>query len=164
RASGLSMGPGAHGSPRPGPDLFPEDCLSVPVLPTCLALILCDKVVHHRDTGHSDVLGAFWEIRLPSFPGHSGPFTVWVVLVNGAGRAPMRLKLELLPPDRLEEEPIVDIRFTMEFTDRRVVRIYLGRVEGLHLVSPGHYRVTLTAHDVTLVQADFIASETQFPS
>lgn len=136
----------------------------MPVLPTCLALILCDKVVHHRDTGRSDVLGAFWEIQMPSFPGHTGPFSLWVVLVNGAGRMPMRLKIKFLPPDRLEEEPIVDIRFTMEFTDPRVVRMYVGRIEGLDLDRPGHYRVALTAHDVTLVQGHFIVVQTESPS
>jgi hypothetical protein len=130
----------------------------LPVLPTCLALILCDEVVHHPGTGTSDLLGAFWTRQAPSFPANTGPFTVWVALVNGAGRIPMRLKCELLP-DRLEEEPVVDIPFTMEFPDPRVVRVYLGRVDGLDLARPGRYRVTLTAHDVTLVQGYFIAEQ-----
>jgi len=132
----------------------------MPVLPTCLALILCDEVVHHPGTGKSDFVGAFWDIQIPSFPGRTGPFTVWVALVNGAGRVPMRLRIELLP-DRLEEELVVDIRFTMEFPDPRVVRMYLGRVDGLDLASPGRYRVTLTAHDLTLVQGYFIAKQTK---
>jgi len=52
----------------------------------------------------------------------------------------------------------------MEFTDRRVVRVYLGRVDGLDLVSPGNYRVTLTAHDHMLVQGNLIAIETDSSS
>jgi len=136
----------------------------MPVLPTCLALILCDQVVDRRDTGRFDVLGAFWEIQMRSFPGHTGSFALWVVLVNGAGQVPMRLKIELLPPDRLEDEPVVDIRFTMEFNDPRVVRMYLGEVEGLHLASPGHYRLTLTAHDAELVQSYFIAVQAESPT
>lgn len=131
----------------------------MPVLPTCLALVLCDAVVRHSETGKSDIVGAFWEVWMQSFPGRTDPFTIWVVLTNGAGRMTMRLRIEHLPPDRLEEEPIVDIRFTMEFTDPRVVRMYVGSIDGLALDSPGLYRMTLTAHDATLVQGPFVARQ-----
>lgn len=131
----------------------------MPVRPTCLALVLCDAVVHRPDTGKSDVVGAFWSVQMQSFPGLTDPFTLWVVLTNGAGRVTMRLRIEYLPQDRLEEEPIVDIRFTMEFPDPRVVRMYVGRIDGLALGSPGLYRMTLTAHDATLVQGPFVARQ-----
>jgi hypothetical protein len=136
----------------------------VPVLPNCIALVLCDRTVHHPDTGKVDLLGAFWEIRMPSFPAKTGPFTAWVALVNGAGRVPMRLEFELLLPDRLEVEHVTEIRFTMEFSDPRVVRVYKGRVHGLDLVSPGQCRVTLIAADTTLVQSYFMALKAGPPS
>ena len=81
---------------------------------------------------------------MQSFPGLTDPFTLWVVLTNGAGRVTMRLRIEHLPPNRLEAEPIVDIRFTMEFPDPRVVSLY---------------RMTLMAHDATLVQGPFVARQ-----
>jgi len=135
----------------------------VPVMPSCLALILCKAAVHHRDTGKWDLLGASWEFQMPAFPGNTEPFTIWVALLNGAGRAPMRLRIEHLP-DRLEEDLVVDIRFTMEFTDPRVVRVYRALIDGLTLDGPGHYRVALTAHGDALVQGYFSARQTPPPS
>jgi hypothetical protein len=135
----------------------------VPVLPTCLALLLCEQVVHHADTGKTDLLGVFWDTQTPAFPGRVEPFSIWVALVNGAGKVPMRVSIEYLP-DRPEEELVVDLRFTMEFRDRRVVGIYWGRVDGLALDNPGHYRVTLIAYDIALVQGYFIASPATPPS
>lgn len=122
----------------------------MPVLPSCLALIVCKAAVHHRDAGKWDLLGASWELEMPSFPGNTGPFTVWVALLNGAGHVSMRLRIEHLP-DRLEEDLVIDIRFTMEFTDPRVVRVYRALVNELALDSPGHYRVALIAHGDALV-------------
>jgi hypothetical protein len=133
------------------------ECPLVPVLPNCLALILCDDVVRHRDTGRIDLVGAFWKIRSPSLPAKTGPFTAWVALINGAGRMTMRLKFELLRPDRFEEEPLMDIAFTMVFSDPRLVREYEGRIHGIDFVRPCPCRGTLTADDVTLVQSYFIA-------
>ena len=135
----------------------------MPVMPRCLALILCKAAVHHRSSGQWDLLGAFWELEMPSFPGNVGPFAVWVALLNGAGRAPMALRIEHLT-DRLEEDLVVEIRFTMEFTDPRVVRVYWALINELALDSPGHYRVALSAHGDALVQGYFIARQTPPPS
>ena len=129
----------------------------MPVQPVCLGLILCEAVVHHPETGRMDILGSFWEVDVPTFPANTGPITAWVAVVNGAGRVRMRLKFELLPPDRPEEEPIVDIPFTMDFTDPRQIQMYVNEIQGIDLVGPGQYRVTLTAYDATLVEGYFIA-------
>jgi hypothetical protein len=132
----------------------------VPVLPTCLALILCDDVVSHPDTGKVDLLGVFWSRRAPSFPRSTGPFAIWISLVNGAGLVRMRLWIELLA-DRLDEEPIVEIPFGMAFPNPREIRNHVCRIDDLHLEVPGHYRVNLAAGRSTLVQAYFIAVEAE---
>jgi hypothetical protein len=131
------------------------------VIPTCLALILCDDVARDPVKATADLLGAFWTMEAAQLPSANRSFTIWVELTNGNGRVDMALQLAHLKPDRLEDEVLVNVPFSVNFTDPRAVQVYLSRVHDLQLEEPGDYRVMLTANGRVLLQRYFVVNRSE---
>ena len=52
----------------------------------CKALLLCQKTIIEAVTGNVSIIGTFSRFHLPSIPGQTGPFTVFMQLTDGIGR------------------------------------------------------------------------------
>lgn len=131
------------------------------VIPTCLALVLCDSVRRPSRTGEPSILHAFEFFEARSFPAVTQPFSVWMQLRDGNGPAAMRLLVEHVPSGELRPVVIVPILFTLHFLDPNAVLDHEAVFEnGIHLEREGRYRLRLTANGTTIMQRYFIALRT----
>jgi hypothetical protein len=88
--------------------------------PVALGLVLCDTVVVEEKTKKASLIGTFAGIKVNEFPATAPPFSVFAVLVDGQGRA--TIKLSVLRLDSNEEvyaydsqvhfpDPLAEVRF-----------------------------------------------------
>jgi hypothetical protein len=128
-----------------------------PVRPTCLALVLCDAV--ERDaSGRATLSGVFQAITVGRFPAKYPPFCVWLQVTNGHGALSMSLRLDHVPSDRIEIEPVAEARFSLRFDDPRQVLEYATRWDRIHLDHEGDYRMTLLADDTAIMHRYLVAT------
>ena len=129
-----------------------------PVVPKCLALILCNAVTRDGPAGDPSILRAFDAFDASVFPAKTGRFSVWIQLTEGNGRTTMRLIVEHVPPDRVEAELVAPIEFRLDFADPNVVLDHEAVFQdGLELEKVGRYRLRIEADGVTIIQRYFVA-------
>jgi hypothetical protein len=63
----------------------------------------------------------------------------------------MRLRLEYVPSDRIEVEPVADARFSLRFDDPRQVLEYATRRDRINLDQEGDDRMTLLADGAAIM-------------
>lgn len=127
------------------------------VVPTCLALILCDSVRRTARGGDPSVVRAFVVMEVASVPTESPPFSVWIHLTDDNGPADMELIVEYVPAGQLEPEGVAAIRFTVNFASPNVVLEHeVIMDDGIYLEKSGRYRLRLTADGRTIVHRYFI--------
>ena len=132
----------------------------VVILPTCLALVLCDRVGRQRGTQKASPVGAFSTFDLRSFPGNTPPFAVWVQVTNAVGLLRLQLDFERALPDRPEFEAIVSVLFTMRFSNSLTIGEYEAVLEhGIHLPAEGLYRVRLRLAEATILTRYIMARQ-----
>lgn len=135
----------------------PGGCRMARVVPTCLALILCDSVRRPMSGGDPTVVRAFVAMDVPALPTASPPLTVLIHLTDGNGHTAMELVVEHVPAGQLEPEGVAASRFTVTFADPNVVLEHeLILRDGIYLEKSGRYRLRLTADGTTIVQRYFI--------
>jgi hypothetical protein len=128
------------------------------VLPTCLALVLCDAI--ERDaTGSATLSGIFQAISVERFPAKCRPFCVWLQVTNGHSMLSMRLRLEHVSTDRIESEPIAEARFTLRFDDPRQVLEYESRWDTIVLDREGDYQLTLLAAGAAIMRRHLVVTQ-----
>lgn len=126
------------------------------VVPTCLALVLCDAVTLDPVRRRSTIVGAFQLIVIDSLPATTQPFSVWMQLSGGHGALPMALIVERIASDTLEAERILQVRFTLDFKDPNVVLEHQSVfMDGIRLDAEGHYGLRLTAAGSTIMRRSF---------
>ena len=129
------------------------------VIPTCLAMVLCQRVERGTPSGNPDAVGVFTAYYVESFPTPSAPFTVWVRLVGGRGQLRFLLKFEWARKGSADFAEITSIPFTIAFRHALIVHEYVARFRnGLPLADEGEYRVTLSLDDRMLMQDHFMAT------
>jgi Family of unknown function (DUF6941) len=129
-----------------------------PVVPKCLALILCDAVRRVRPGGDPTIVRAFDAFDVPAFPAKTGRFSVWIQLTDGNGVSAMRLIIEHIPPDSVEAELVVPIEFSVDFANPNVVVDHEAVLhDGIELEKVGRYRLRVEADGVTILQRYFVA-------
>ena len=67
--------------------------------PTCKALLLCDKTIIEAVTDKVSIIGVFDALRVPSVPGKTPPFTVFIQLTDGIGRYDVVIEIHDLAKD-----------------------------------------------------------------
>ena len=127
------------------------------VIPTCLALVLCDSVRRRERGGDPSVVRAFAILRVGSLPTTSPPCCVWIHLTDGNGSTAMELIVEHVPAGRLEPELVVAGKFTVEFASPNEVLEHQANFDnGIYLEKSGRYRLRLTADGTTIMHRYFI--------
>ena len=127
------------------------------VIPTCLALILCDRVGRFRGTRKASPVGVFTAFDLRRIPGSTPSFTVWVQAENAAGPLLMSLVFERALPDRPAFKEELTIRFTMKFKNSNLVAEHANVFEdGIDVTDEGLYRLRLEVGGATIMSRHFV--------
>jgi hypothetical protein len=92
-----------------------------PVVPKCLALILCESVTHSTRTGEPSVVRAFETFPVAGFPAKTQRFTVWMQLTDGNGEVTLWIIVEHIRPDRVEPEEVTRFKITRTFHNPNAV-------------------------------------------
>src|SRR5665213_2886879 len=61
--------------------------------PKCKAMLLCERAIIEHMTGNVSLINTFGGFALPSFPGQTNPFNVFLQLTGGSGRYAMTAEL-----------------------------------------------------------------------
>ena len=132
------------------------------VRPTCLALVLCDRVERHTSLLKATIHGVLDVFDLAAVPGPTQPFTIWVQVVDGNGVVPLKLQIARVRPDDPSFEVVAETQITLVFEDPRDVRDHVATFpDGIWLDHEGDYRLTLTAHLSGMVLAQRYFSATR---
>jgi len=127
------------------------------VVPTCLALILCEAVKRPKGGDDPSVLRTFTVLNVPALPTATPPLSVWIHLTDGNGPTTIDLCFEHLPAGRLEPEVVAATRVTLNFADPNLVLEHeVVLHDGIYLERSGRYRLRLTADGAPLVHRYFI--------
>lgn len=128
------------------------------VTPTCLALVLCDRVGRVRQSGRASLIGVFQAMTSRFFPMTTKPFSAWMQLYQVNGLVRMRLVIERQLPDVLGCEVIVVVPFTLHCSDpNEVLEHVIDFRNGIGLPCTGAYQARLMAGDVTIMTRPFVA-------
>jgi hypothetical protein len=129
-----------------------------PVVPKCLALILCESVTYSASTGEPSVVRAFETFPVARFPARTQRFSVWMQLTDGNGSVTLSLIIEHIPPDRVEPDVLALVKFTRTFHNPNAVLEHEAVLQdGIELEEVGRYRLRLEADGVTIMQRYFVA-------
>jgi hypothetical protein len=111
-----------------------------PVLPKCIALILCDDVRWDASRTRVDLLGGFYRVEARRFPTVISPFKVWIELTDGHGLTPMTLRIARLTVEDVDGRLVAEAPFTASFANPRGVIHHLVNFHGIELDAAGEYR------------------------
>ncbi len=126
------------------------------VVPTCLALVLCESVVRERKSGRATIRGVLGHVVVPSLPATTHAFSVWLQVTDGNGYVEMELVLERVPADSPEIEVILQVRFSLQYDNPNVVREHQALfADGIDLEVEGYSRLRLAAAGTTIMQRYF---------
>ena len=126
------------------------------VRPTCLALVLCDRVGQVSQSGRASPVGVLHTMSAGSFPTITQPFSAWMQLTQGNGHVAMALVIERLLPERLDVERLLVTPFSLHFADPNVMLEHRIRFEtGIQIPCPGAFQASLTADDATILIRPF---------
>ena len=129
-----------------------------PVLPKCLALVLCDAVRRKGKAGDPSVVRAFQEFDVASFPATTQPFSVWLQVTDGNGHTAMELRVEYVPPGKVEAHVVLAVAFGLHFRDPNEVVEHEAIFDGgIVLEESGRYRLRLTADGTSIAHRYFTA-------
>jgi hypothetical protein len=126
------------------------------VRPTCLALVLCDRVGRMSHSGLASPVGVLHTISATSFPMITRPFSAWMQSTQGNGLIDMALVIERLPPERLDVERLLVAPFSLHFADPNAMLEHRIRFEtGVEIPCPGAFQARLTADEATIMIRPF---------
>jgi len=128
------------------------------VTPTCLALVLFDRVGRVSHSGRASLIGIFDAMTSRVFPMTTKPFSAWMQFNQGNGLVRMELVIARRLPDVLVCEAIVAVPFTLHCSDpNEVMEHVIDFSNGIGLPCTGAYQARLMAGDVTIMTRPFVA-------
>jgi hypothetical protein len=131
------------------------------VVPTCLALVLCNAVKRAGRGQEPSVDRAFTSFDVLVFPASTQPFSVWLQVTDGNGRAAMQLIIEHVPPGDVEAELVLPVEFSLHFQNPNEVLEHEAAFDGgIVLEKSGRYRLRLTADGISIAHRYFVAQLT----
>jgi hypothetical protein len=111
-----------------------------PHVPNVLAMILADAVLRDLGTNKNFIQGTFHVLAAPSFPWTHPSMVVYLVLTDGHGAIPLKLRLV----DVDESSPaIFEVETTVNFPDPLLVLELVFPRSNIVFPEPGEYRVQL---------------------
>jgi hypothetical protein len=108
--------------------------------PDVLAMILADAVLRDLATGKNVIQGTFHVIAALSFPWTHPSMVVYVVLTEGYGNTPLKLRLVDVDESR---PPIFELETVVNFPDPLVVLEVVFTRSNIVFPDAGEYRVQL---------------------
>lgn len=115
-------------------------------LPTVTAMLVCDQIIPEQGTNKKSLIGIFEVMNAFAFPAIVPRIAVYVRLLDGFGKYPVRLRLVHLKDESL----VADINLEMDITDEQHAWEVVINLMGVILPEPGKYEFQFYARDVYL--------------
>ena len=129
--------------------------------PEVLALVIADAVHRDDSTGKFFILGTRASIGAAAFPFTCASLAVYVIMVDGRGETPLRLRLIDVDEAR---EPVLDLETTVNFLDPTEEVEIAFRLVDLVFPEPGDYRLQLDGGGQFLRERRFLVIPLENPS
>ena len=124
--------------------------------PYPLAMVVCDAIWRDPSTGKRFLLGAFSAIGAKSFPAVHPLMALYVVVTDGHGKIPLRIRLV----DAEEQlDPLAQSEAEVTFEDPRVVLEIDFHMQNITFPKAGEYRFQLYAGDELMMERRIVLAE-----
>jgi len=70
-------------------------------LPKCKAILICERTIVEAATGQTSLIGIFDEFTLPTIPGRTEPFRLYIRLSEGIGQYRIHVEIHDLQEDQI---------------------------------------------------------------
>jgi hypothetical protein len=124
--------------------------------PYTLAMVLCDAIWIDPSNGKTTLLGTFDEIGAKRFPMVHPMFAVYILMKDGQGLVPIKLRVVDLDEER---EPLFVVENDLEFSDRQAIMNMNVYLEGITFPAPGEYRVQLFARGEFVLERRLVVQQ-----
>lgn len=128
-------------------------------IPTLLAFIVCDTVIHDAATGKRTLVGVFDKVASPASPVQLNSVGLYAKLVEGSGTYEIKVRLVNLK----DESPVMEIKANAQWTNSDEPMELAFNFAGVPLGDFGTYEFQLFANDVFLGRALLRANKLQLP-
>jgi len=115
---------------------------------TCVAMVVCDDIFRDAMTGKAILVGAFSEIRCPTFPVRHAKLAVFFSITNGNGEYDLALSIEQEATGR----ELITLRGPLEVTDPLGIADIDLHLQAVEFPEPGKYWVTLKSDGAIIQQ------------
>lgn len=128
-------------------------------IPTLLAFIICDTVIHDAATQKKTLVGVFDRVQSASAPLRINSLGLYAKMVEGSGQYTMRVRMVNLK----DESPVMEVSANTNWIDPdRPLELGLNLL-GIQVPAFGTYEFQLFANDVFLGRAVIIARKLEVP-
>jgi hypothetical protein len=117
-----------------------------PPIPTVTAMLLCDQIIVDRETGKKSLIGIFEAMGTFVFPVAVPRISIYVRIVDGFGKYPIKLRLVKLSDESL----IQDIDAEINVQDAMHAWELVVNMMGVSLPAPGKYEFQFYTRDIYL--------------
>jgi hypothetical protein len=123
--------------------------------PKCKAILLCNHTIIEAVTGKVSIIGIFDNFGMPTFPGLTSAFTVYLQLTDGIGKYSISVELHDLVEDTIVGRAAIA---EIEFQDRSQKANLMIPVPPLPLTHAGVYDFVVLADGQEIDRQQFSAS------
>jgi hypothetical protein len=123
--------------------------------PKCKAILLCNQTIVDASTGQVSIIGTFDELHLPTLPGSTRPFTVYLQLTDGIGEYALAIEIHDLNEDQVLARVAGP---AIEFTERIGNFSLVIEVPALPLTHAGFYDLVVFADRQEIDRQKFLAT------
>jgi len=131
--------------------------MAEPPIPTVTAMLVCDQIVVEQGTGKKSLIGIFELIGTFMFPATVPRISVYVRLVDGFGRYPIKLRLVKLSDESL----IQDVNAEINIVDAMHAWEVVINLVGITLPEAGRYEFQFYTRDIYLHRVTMEVTQVQ---
>ena len=128
-------------------------------IPTLLAFLICESVIHDAETQKKTLVGVFDRLLAAGVPVGMSGVGVYAKLVEGSGEYTFKIRLVNLK----DESPLLDISTPANWAVAEAPLEFGVNFRGLQIPAFGDYEFQLFANDVYLGRAVFKVEKMQIP-
>lgn len=128
-------------------------------IPTLLAFLVCETVIHDAETQKKTLVGIFDRVLSPTAPVQIGALGLYAKLVEGSGKYTFRIRMVNLK----DESQVMDMSTPANWTVPEAPLEFGVNIRGLPIQAFGTYEFQLYANEVYLGRAVFNVEKLQLP-
>jgi hypothetical protein len=129
-------------------------------IPTLLAFIVCDSVIHDAGTQKKTLVGIFDRVQSPAAPFQINSIGLYAKMVEGSGEYKIKLRMVNLKDESPVMEVLADAKWTVAASPMELGMNF----RGIGVKEFGTYEFQLFADDVYLGRAVVRAEKLELPA